>query len=81
MATDVTKDPEAEIIHEIGSAAGHIYQYLTEHGEVSMSHLRKELASSFSRGRIDQAVGWLAHEQKLTFSRAKRTTRVSLTDR
>ena len=61
---------------EIGEAAGEVYRYLHENGQVSITQLRKELP--LGRGRVDQAVGWLSRENKIEFIQDKRTTYVSL---
>jgi hypothetical protein len=75
------KPTKPTIVHEIGTAAGHIYKYLHDNGEVSMNRLKKELSTELGRGRVDQALGWLAREEKIRFTLDKRTTRVSLRDR
>jgi hypothetical protein len=61
---------------EIGQASGDVYRYLHDHGQVSVTQLRKELP--LGRGRVDQALGWLAREDKIEFIQDKRTTFVSL---
>lgn len=61
---------------EIGSAAGEVYRYLHENGEVSMTKLRKELELNGSR--VDQALGWLAREEKILLTKDRRTVLVSL---
>ena len=66
----------SEFKSEIGQAAGDVYRYLHDQGQVSITQLRKELP--LGRGRVDQAVGWLARENKIEFIQDKRTTYVSL---
>ncbi len=70
MGTDV------DTTLEIGAAAGEVYRYLHENGEVSVSKLRKDL--SLSTGRVDQAIGWLAREEKVDFLKDRRTTLIRL---
>lgn len=72
---------EPKVVHEIGVAAGHVYKYLHDKGEVSMRQLKKDLGPELAGGRVDQALGWLAREEKVQFTLQKRTTRVSLSDR
>ena len=78
---DLEEHMEPKIVNEIGIAAGHIYKYLHDNGEVSMNQLKKELSTEYGRGRVDQALGWLAREEKIQFTLENRTTRVSLNDR
>jgi hypothetical protein len=61
---------------EIGSAAGEVYRYLRENGEVSMTKLRKDV--DLNGNRVDQALGWLAREQKILLTKDRRTVLVSL---
>jgi hypothetical protein len=60
----------------IGTAAGQIYRYLDRKGTASVNQLRKDLP--IGRTLLDQAVGWLAREHKLTFTQDKRTLLLSL---
>lgn len=62
--------------HEIGTAAGDVYRYLFENGETSLTRLGKAL--EIPNRRVDQALGWLAREDKVTFTQSKRTTLVSV---
>lgn len=68
----------SDVPTEIGSAAGEVYRYLRQNGQVSLSQLRRDVA--LSRGRVDQAIGWLAREQKLEFIQDKRTTFIGIRD-
>jgi hypothetical protein len=69
-------DGETNPTKEIGVAAGELYRYLYENGQVSLTKLRKDLP--LATGRLDQALGWLARENKLDFTREKRTMLVAL---
>jgi predicted transcriptional regulator len=62
--------------HEIGSHAGVVYKHLKTNPSTSASALRK-LASLNSR-EVDQALGWLAREGKLSAERDGRTVRYSV---
>lgn len=50
---------------QIGNAAGQIWRYLHEHGETSSAQLKKQLG--LSAELFNQAIGWLAREDKLIF--------------
>lgn len=60
----------------IGFAAGDIYEFLAENGETAITRLTKEI--DHPNRRIDQALGWLARENKVQFTQVKRSTRVDL---
>jgi hypothetical protein len=65
-----------ETLAAIGFAAGDIYQFLAENGETTLTRLAKEI--DHPNRRIDQALGWLARENKVQFIQVKRSTRVGL---
>lgn len=67
---------ESDVQTEIGFAAGDVYRYLSEHGETNLTALTRALAHP--NRRIDQALGWLAREDKVAFHKVKRTTMVGL---
>jgi len=64
---------------EIGAAAGELYRYLHKNGQVSLTKLRKDLP--LATGKLDQALGWLAREDKLDFIRDKRSVFVGLKEK
>ncbi|MFN0198192.1 MAG: winged helix-turn-helix domain-containing protein [Planctomycetaceae bacterium] len=72
MATDVL---ECGLV-TIGVAAGRIWQYLNEHGPMSISRLVKDL--DLSRDSVMQGVGWLAREDKIYFQEGPRSRLVGL---
>ena len=61
---------------EIGTMAGAIWQTLEANGEMTLTKLKKELKAGSPL--FDWAIGWLAREDKIILTMAKRTTRVSL---
>ena len=71
-----TLAPDADIHQEIINAAGLIYNYLSDKGEVSISKMKKDLdlKSNFA----DLGLGWLAREDKVTISKKGTSVNVSL---
>jgi winged helix-turn-helix protein DUF2582 len=63
---------------EIDNAAGIIWRYLNEHGEMTLSKLRQ--GTRVSEQLVCMGIGWLAREEKLSFTRQGRILRVRLTD-
>jgi hypothetical protein len=59
--------------------AGIIWRYLDEHGETTLSTLRR--TTKLSEGLLLMAIGWLAREEKLGIRKEGRTVKVSLKDR
>jgi hypothetical protein len=57
-------------------AAGIIWRYLNEHGEVTLSKLRQ--ATKLSDHVLFAGIGWLAREEKLRFTTEGRSVRVCL---
>jgi hypothetical protein len=60
----------------IDSAAGIIWRYLSEHGEITLSKLKQ--GTKLSDQLLFAGIGWLAREEKLTFTTEGRSVRVSL---
>lgn len=52
-----------ELWSEIGDAAGKIFRHLEKHGETSLPELKKNLDLSVEM--FNQAIGWLAREDKI----------------
>ncbi|MFP4055670.1 MAG: winged helix-turn-helix domain-containing protein [Candidatus Brocadiia bacterium] len=48
---------------DIGTAAGEVYRYLEANGAASASQIKK--ATGLKDSTINQAIGWLAREDKL----------------
>lgn len=61
---------------EIGNAAGLIWEALSAKGELSLPKLKKEVNGKGPY--FDWAVGWLAREDKIVITPAKRSFRISL---
>jgi len=60
----------------IDSAAGTIWRYLNEHGEMPLSKLKQ--GTKLSDQLVFAGIGWLAREEKLTFTTEGRSVRVCL---
>ena len=56
---------------EIGSAAGKIWHTLDAKGELSLTHLRREV--NWKTPIFDWAIGWLAREDKVVITQEKRS--------
>jgi len=61
---------------KIDSAAGTIWRYLNEHGEIPLSKLKQ--GTKLSDQFLFAGIGWLAREEKLTFTTEGRSVRVCL---
>jgi predicted transcriptional regulator len=61
---------------ELGAAAGAVWEYLNDNGEVSVNKLTKE--TDLDTKMVQRAIGWLAKEDKLSFSQKGRTEIVAL---
>ncbi len=61
---------------EIDNAAGAIWRYLNEHGELTLSKLKQ--GTKLSDQLLFSGIGWLAREEKLNFTTEGRSVRVSL---
>ncbi len=72
MATDVLESG----LDTIGVAAGRIWQYLNEHGPISISRLVKDV--DLTRDSIMQGLGWLAREDKIYIQEGPRSRMVGL---
>jgi hypothetical protein len=60
----------------IDSAAGTIWRYLNEHGEITLSKLKQ--GTKLSDQLLFAGIGWLAREEKLNFATQGRSVRVCL---
>jgi hypothetical protein len=61
---------------EIDSAAGIIWRYLNENGEMTLSKLKQ--GTRLAAPLLLMGIGWLSREEKLSFTKAGRIVRVSL---
>ena len=60
----------------IDSAAGTIWRYLNEHGEVALGKLKQ--GTKLSDQLLFAGIGWLAREDKLNFTTESRSVSVCL---
>ena len=60
---------------EIINAAGLIYNYLAEKGEVSMSKMKKDL--DLSGNFAEMGLGWLSREDKIQYNQKARSISIS----
>jgi len=63
-------------VHQIGETAGVVWHTLDQQGALSLAKLAKEIDAP--RDVVMQAVGWLAHEQKIDIEETSRGRVVSL---
>ena len=63
-----------ELMEEIGSSAGAIYNYLNSNGTTTFSKMKKDL--DLKGNFADLGLGWLAREDKVEIS--KKGTSVSV---
>jgi len=61
---------------QIDSAAGTIWRYLNEHGEVALGKLKQ--GTKLSDQLLFAGIGWLAREDKLNFTTESRSVSVCL---
>ena len=67
---------DANIQQEIINAAGMIYNYLSEKGEVSISKMKKDL--DLYENFAEMGLGWLSREDKLEYTKKMRSVSVRL---
>jgi cellulose synthase/poly-beta-1,6-N-acetylglucosamine synthase-like glycosyltransferase len=61
---------------EIGEAAGKVWAYLDAHGQTTVAKLKA--GTKMPDDLLQQAIGWLAREDKIVVQRKGRTISVSL---
>ncbi|MBI5779384.1 MAG: winged helix-turn-helix domain-containing protein [Planctomycetes bacterium] len=62
--------------HEIGKAAGEVWRYLDKHGNTPLEKVQKDL-KNISKDLFQQALGWLARENKVDINTAAKPTTLS----
>lgn len=67
---------DANIQQEIINAAGMIYNYLSDKGEVSISKLKKDL--NLYENFTEMGLGWLSREDKIEYTKKIRSVTVRL---
>lgn len=65
-------------VESIGTVAGLVWQYLVDHGPVTLSKLAREI--DVPRDMVMQGVGWLAREGKIEFHEGRRSKLISLVE-
>lgn len=60
----------------IGSAAGQVWEYLSNNDEVTLAALKKDL--ELKSDEATMALGWLAREDKVEFSKKGASVKVRL---
>jgi hypothetical protein len=63
-------------VESIGTVAGQVWNYLNDHGAVTLSKLAREIEAP--RDLVMQGVGWLAREGKIAFHEGPRSKTISL---
>ena len=71
-----TLSQNADIHQEIINAAGLIYNYLSDKGEVSISKMKKDL--NLYGNFMEMGLGWLSREDKLDYTKKMRSVSVKL---
>ena len=71
-----TKEFKPSIHEQIIESAGHIYNYLSNKGEVSISKMKKDL--SLSENFAEMGLGWLSREDKLEYTQKAKSVTVKL---
>ena len=71
-----TLSADANIQQEIINAAGMIYNYLSDKGEVSISKLKKDL--NLYENFAEMGLGWLSREDKIEYTKKIRSVTVKL---
>jgi len=64
------------MIAKVGETAGKIWHALKENGEMSSAQLKKKIGVDDKT--LWMTLGWLAREDKLNFTQAKTTLKISL---
>ena len=66
----------AELMEEIGTSAGEIYNYFDVNGTVTFSKMKKDL--DLKGNFADLGLGWLARENKVNITKKGTSVSVSL---
>lgn len=71
-----TLDADANIQQEIINAAGMIYNYLSDKGEVTITKMKKDL--DLFENFAEMGLGWLSREDKIEYTKKMRSVTVKL---
>ncbi len=63
-------------IVQIGENAGKIWKTLNESGEMTMTQVKKK--ATLNDLEINMALGWLAREEKVSFNKKGKATKITL---
>ena len=76
LKKSTSKTQAMDMQQEIINAAGQIYNYLAEKGEVSMNKLKKDL--DLNGNFAEMGLGWLKREDKIAYTQKARSISISL---
>ena len=76
LKKSTSKTQAMDMQQEIINAAGQIYNYLAEKGEVSMNKLKKDL--DLNGNFAEMGLGWLSREDKLEYTQKAKSVTVKL---
>ena len=76
LKKSATLAQDADIHQEIINAAGRIYNYLSDKGEVTISKMKKDL--DLYGNFAEMGLGWLSREDKLEYTKNARSVSVKL---
>lgn len=65
-----------ELLDQIGTSAGEIYNYLNTNGTTTFSKMKKDL--DLKGNFADLGLGWLAREDKVSISKKGASVNISL---
>lgn len=65
-----------ELLDQIGTSAGEIYNYLNNNGTTTFSKMKKDL--DLKGNFADLGLGWLAREDKVNISKKGTSVSISL---
>ena len=65
-----------ELLDQIGTSAGEIYNYLNANGTTTFSKMKKDL--DLKGNFADLGLGWLAREDKVAISKKGSSVNISL---
>ena len=76
FTTSSKKEQKKETQAQIIDAAGKIYNYLNDNGEVTINKLRKDM--DLDDNFTFMGLGWLSREDKLTYTQKPKSITVKL---
>lgn len=65
---------------DVGNMAGEVWKFLAKNGQTAVSDLPRKINNGRNSDLVQQAVGWLARENKVDFSKGKNETSVFLAE-